>query len=151
MAELSTLPKAGGGRGALCVGAAKASSLSGGFVNGTTSVRSSPLEGLESGLSVVPVVLRRGVFLTGNVSCRDFVRTVELAVGAIARPGVRAGAFAVDFADFCGLVCGLIFGVLCCNPVRRLAAYGSAVAGLATSGLRGLRTGAAISELPADA
>jgi len=99
----------------------------------------------------VPVVLRRGVFLvTGATSVLDFVLIDELAVAAIARPGVRAGALAVDFADFCGLVCGLSFGVLCCMPARRLA-YGSAVAGLAISGLRGRRTGAAINELPADA
>jgi hypothetical protein len=119
-------------------------------VNGTTSVRSSPLEGLESGLSVVPVVLRRGVFLGTDASVRDLVLMVELAVGAITLPGVRAGALAVDFADFCGLVCGLILGVLCWTPARRLAAYGSAVAGLAVSGLRGRRTGAAMSELPAE-
>jgi hypothetical protein len=52
---------------------------------------------------------------------------------------------------FCGLVCGLSFDVLCSALCARLDAYGSAVAGLAISGLRGLRTGAAISELPADA
>ena len=40
--------------------------------------------------------------------------------------------------------------MLCCTPTRLLAAYGSAVAGLAISGLLGRRTGAAISELPAD-
>ncbi|MBE7181392.1 MAG: hypothetical protein INR71_09335 [Terriglobus roseus] len=43
------------------------------------------------------------------ISLRLFVRIV---LAAAARPGVRAGAFAVDLADFCGEVWGDSLGVL---------------------------------------
>lgn len=66
------------------------------------------------------------------------------AVGACGLAGVRAAALAADLTvDFCGLVLGLIVGVDCCTAAL-LEAYGSAVAGLASSGRLGRRTGADI-------
>ena len=121
------------------------SSSSGGCVNGTTIVRFSSLDGLNIGLPIPPaLVLDFGEGLGKWLSPRDLL----LAVEATAEPGapIAAGVrvfVAVDVLDLDGLPAGLIVGVACA-PARLLAAYGSAVAGRANSGLRGRRTGAAI-------
>jgi hypothetical protein len=131
--------------GVLRVGAEYISSSSGGFVKGTTKVKSSALDEVDIGLSVI-VGLRgdcRGIPL----SIRDLLLMVELVIEACGLAGVRVVLFAVDFTvDFWGLVLGLIVGVDCWTPARRLVAYGSAVAGLAISGLLGRLTGADIRE-----
>jgi hypothetical protein len=75
------------------------------------------------------------------------LRTVELLVAICGLAGVRVVLFAADLiVAFCGLVLGLMVGVDWCTPALRLVAYGSAVAGLAISGLLGRRTGADMRE-----
>jgi hypothetical protein len=112
---------------------------------------SSCFEALDMGLSVT--VGRRGVCLgiPPPSPIRDLLRTVEAVVGACGLAGVRVAVFEVALiVDFCGLVFGLMVGVDCCAAALRLA-YGSAVAGLAISGLRGRRTGADMRDDVADA
>lgn len=94
-----------------------------------------------------PVVLLRP-FGDGRGICDspslDLLRTVELAPDACPVVGAGVRVFvAVEILAFDGLPAGLIVGVACA-PALLLAAYGSAVAGRASSGLLGRRTGAAI-------
>jgi len=65
-------------------------------------VKLSSLEGLDIGLSAVPVVPRRGEGFGMVLSSRDLLLTVELAVGAYALPpaGVRVVVLVVDLVDF---------------------------------------------------
>lgn len=133
-------------------GAANTSSSSGGLVNGIfTMVKLSSLDGVNVGVSTPVPRLDRGDGRGRWLSVLDLL----LAAEAAAVFGRRAGVFAVDLVavealDLEGLRLGLMVGVLWL-PARLLAAYGSAVAGRVSSGLRGgRRTGAAMREPEAE-
>lgn len=113
-------------------------------MKGTTIVRFSSLEGLEIGLPS-PVVLVRP-FGDGRGRCDspslDLLLTVELAPDEGPAAAGVFGLVTVDDLALEGLSAGLMLGVACAPAL--LAAYGSAVAGRASSGLRGRLTGADI-------